>query len=109
MRITCPCCGERDRREFTWQGDALALDRPARDAGEAAWDEYIHLRENRAGPVTDLWYHDPCGAWIVVERDNVTHAVHGARLASAVALSRAKFVWQEGDLRDVTPPAGTAP
>ena len=31
MRITCPICGERDRREFYYQGAALALDRP--DAG----------------------------------------------------------------------------
>jgi sarcosine oxidase subunit delta len=23
-----------------------------------------------------MWYHDPCGAWIVVERDTVTHAVY---------------------------------
>ena len=32
MRIPCPICGERDRREFYYQGDALALDRPEPDA-----------------------------------------------------------------------------
>jgi sarcosine oxidase subunit delta len=74
-------CGERDRREFTWQGDALALQRPAPDAGEAAWDDYVHLRENPAGRLRELWYHDACGAWAVVERDTVTHAVFGAELA----------------------------
>ena len=26
MRITCPICGERDRREFYYVGDAVALD-----------------------------------------------------------------------------------
>jgi len=105
MRITCPCCGERDRREFTWQGDALAFDRPERDAGEAAWDEYLHLRENRAGEVRELWYHDPCGAWMVVRRNNVTHAVHASALTADVARQQSKFVYDEGDLREI----GTAP
>lgn len=82
MRITCPCCGTRDRREFTYQGDALALARPERDAGPEAWDDYLHNRDNPAGPLRDLWYHDPCGAWIVVARDTVTHAVQGAVLAA---------------------------
>lgn len=85
MRITCPHCGARDRREFTWQGDATAMHRPAPDAGEAAWDHYVHLRENPAGRLRDLWYHDPCGTWAVVERDTVTHAVHGVTLAAEVA------------------------
>jgi heterotetrameric sarcosine oxidase delta subunit len=84
MRITCPLCGARDRREFTWQGDAVALDRPAPDAGEAAWDDYVHLRENPAGRLRDLWYHDPCGTWAVVERDTLTHAVFGATPAAEV-------------------------
>ncbi|MCX7300528.1 MAG: sarcosine oxidase subunit delta [Rhodobacterales bacterium] len=84
MRITCPLCGTRDRREFTWQGDALAIHRPARDAGPEAWDNYIHLRENPAGKTRDLWYHDPCGTWAVAERDTVTHAVHSTTLVTEV-------------------------
>ena len=84
MRITCPHCGARDRREFTYQGHALALNRPAKDAGEAAWDDYVHLRDNPAGATLDLWYHDPCGAWIRVARNTVTHAVAGAILTAEV-------------------------
>jgi sarcosine oxidase subunit delta len=84
MRITCPLCGARDRREFTWQGDAVALDRPAPDAGESAWDDYVHLRENPAGRLRDLWYHDPCGTWAVVERDTLTHAVFSSTPAAEV-------------------------
>jgi heterotetrameric sarcosine oxidase delta subunit len=83
MRITCPHCGERDSREFSYTGDAIALDRPAPDAGEGAWDNYVHLRDNPAGPTRDLWYHEGgCGAWIVVDRDTTTHeitATHAAR------------------------------
>lgn len=85
MRITCPNCGERDRREFYYQGDAIALARPAADADPAAWDDYIHNRDNPAGETRDLWYHEAgCCAWLVVERNTVTHAVTGATLAGSV-------------------------
>jgi heterotetrameric sarcosine oxidase delta subunit len=82
MRITCPNCGERDRREFYYQGDALALDRPAEDAGPAAWDDYLHNRDNLAGDVRDIWFHEAgCRAWLVVDRNTATHAVHKVTLA----------------------------
>ena len=81
MRVTCPHCGPRDRREFTVQGDDTALSRPDRDAGGEAWHAFVHLRDNPAGPLREMWYHDPCQAWIVVERDTATHAVHGSTLA----------------------------
>jgi sarcosine oxidase subunit delta len=85
MRINCPNCGERDRREFYYQGDAVALERPAEDAGLAAWDDYLHNRDNPAGDTRDLWFHEAgCGAWLVVDRNTVTHAVHGAVLAEKV-------------------------
>ena len=64
-------------------GDAVRLNRPAPDAGAAAWDSYLHLRDNPAGQTRDLWQHEAgCGAWIVVTRDTVSHAVQGAVLAS---------------------------
>ena len=80
MRINCPICGSRERREFYYQGAALA--RPAPDAGDEAWAEYMHLRENPAGETRDMWFHEAgCGAWIVVTRNTVTHEVVGAVLA----------------------------
>ncbi len=83
MRIKCPICGERDRREFYYQGAALALDRPDPDAGIDAWNDYVHLRENPAGETRDLWQHDAgCAAWIVVTRNTVTHEVLKTELAS---------------------------
>lgn len=83
MRITCPYCGERDRREFYYRGAATDLDRPAPDAGEEAWDNFVFLRENPAGVTRDLWYHEGgCGAWIVVTRNTVSHEVLETRLAS---------------------------
>ncbi|SNR28019.1 sarcosine oxidase subunit delta [Puniceibacterium sediminis] len=82
MRLPCPVCGERDLREFTYQGDAVRLERPLPTAGGDAWDSYLHLRDNPAGLTRDLWQHGAgCGAWLVVTRDTVSHAVHSAVLA----------------------------
>ena len=86
MRITCPICGARDSREFSCMGADVALRRPAPDAGEAAWDDYVHLRDNPAGETRELWYHEAgCGAWIVVTRNTVTHEVLSTELASEVS------------------------
>lgn len=83
MRIKCPICGERDRREFYYQGAAVALSRPAPDAGEAAWDDYVHLRDNPAGVTQELWHHEGgCGAWLVVTRNTVTHEITDVVLAA---------------------------
>ncbi|MEM7718743.1 MAG: sarcosine oxidase subunit delta [Pseudomonadota bacterium] len=73
MRLTCPHCGARDLREFTYKGDALALQRPEENAGAAAWDDYLHNRDNPAGVTHELWHHGPCGTWLVAERDTTTH------------------------------------
>ncbi len=84
MRINCPVCGERDLREFYYGG--AALKRPAPDAGMAPWDDYVHLRENPAGQTRDLWHHESgCGAWLVVTRNTVTHAISDVVLAKEVA------------------------
>lgn len=82
MRLPCPICGARDRREFYYQGDAVVLARPAPDADEEMWQDYLHLRENPAGWREELWSHEAgCGAWIVVMRHTTTHEIKTARLA----------------------------
>jgi sarcosine oxidase subunit delta len=58
MRIPCPVCGERDRREFYYVGDAKIVNRPSSDASEDIWNDYLHNRENPAGVTRDLWYHE---------------------------------------------------
>lgn len=86
MRLNCPICGARDRREFTYKGAALALDRPASTDWSPEWDAYLHLRENTAGPHRELWHHHAgCASWLVVERDLTSHAVHSVTLAREVA------------------------
>lgn len=90
MRLTCPLCGERDRREFYYVGDAIALERPAEGAAPEAWNDYVHNRDNPAGITRDLWYHESgCSAWIVVTRNTVTHEVIDTALASDVKRGKA--------------------
>lgn len=82
MRLTCPLCGARDLREFTYRGAAKLMARPAADAGLAAFDAYLHIRDNPAGPNAELWLHDyGCRAWLHVLRDTRSHAVLSATLA----------------------------
>jgi sarcosine oxidase subunit delta len=82
MRIPCPLCGPRDRREFYYRGAVAGLARPQPEDGAAAWEDFMHLRDNPAGETRDLWQHEAgCGAWLVVTRNTVTHEVLGAVLA----------------------------
>ncbi len=77
MRITCPLCGPRDRREFYYYGAEDYLDRPAPDAPLADWDDHLHLRPNLAGVIKDLWYHEGgCASWLLVTRSTITHEIH---------------------------------
>lgn len=83
MRLKCPLCGDRDRREFYYYGAEDYLSRPAADAPLADWDAYLHLRDNPAGETRDLWYHEAgCAQWLVVSRNTVTHAIAAVDLVA---------------------------
>lgn len=91
MRIPCPLCGARDRREFYYYGAEDYLHRPEVGAAPEAWDNYLHLRDNPAGITRDLWYHETgCASWIVVTRNTVTHEVLGSELVSDLKKGAAK-------------------
>ena len=86
MRIPCPNCGNRDSREFHYRGSAELFHRPAGDAGQPAFVEYVYFRDNPAGRHRDLWLHEKgCRSWIVVERDTTTHEILSSALAVDVA------------------------
>jgi len=89
MRIPCPLCGDRDIREFSYRGAAVDLQRPSPDASADDWNVFVHLRENPAGATQDLWYHEAgCAAWLVVDRNTVTHEITRARLARKFKAAR---------------------
>lgn len=82
MRINCPLCGDRDVREFHYRGAAKLLDRPAADAGDAAFFDYVYLRDNPAGENRELWHHEMgCRSWIVALRNVSTHEFIATELA----------------------------
>ncbi|TMG87150.1 MAG: sarcosine oxidase subunit delta [Betaproteobacteria bacterium] len=79
MLIPCPWCGPRNQVEFTYGGDAT-IKRPASDAPEAVWVDYVYVRDNPCGPHDELWLHSAgCLRWFKVRRDTRTHDI----LASA--------------------------
>jgi sarcosine oxidase subunit delta len=80
MRIPCPCCGDRDLREFTYLGDAsLTRPDPAAPDAAACFYEYVYLRNNPAGLHQELWYHGAgCHSWLVVTRNTLTHEIQSA-------------------------------
>ncbi len=83
MRLNCPLCGSRDRREFYYRGAADYLDRPEPDAPPEAWDNYLHLRDNPMGVTKDLWYHDQgCTSWLLVTRNTLTHEILDVKLVA---------------------------
>ena len=89
MRIPCPHCGERDRREFTILGDADPVRPDGMDADGGTMYDYVYSRRNAAGSHREFWYHAAgCHAWLVVERDTLTHAITSVASAREVTLAR---------------------
>ncbi|MBT9385681.1 sarcosine oxidase subunit delta [Pseudooceanicola sp. CBS1P-1] len=85
MLIPHPLLGLRDAAEFTYLGDAALLNRPDPGAGEAAFCDYVYLRDNPAGVHRELWYHEQGDrSWLVVTRNTLTHEILGAELARDV-------------------------
>ncbi|MEX6726105.1 sarcosine oxidase subunit delta [Parapedomonas caeni] len=81
MLIPCPHCGARLSEEFVCHGDATRQ-RPAYDASDEAWTDYVYLRDNPAGAHREHWYHAAgCHAWLVVTRDTRTHQIIGVEVA----------------------------
>jgi methylglutamate dehydrogenase subunit B len=78
--INCPHCGARDHTEFSYGGDAT-VKRPADNGSIDTWFDYVYLRDNPRGPHQELWQHvQGCRAWMVVERDTLTHAISAVGL-----------------------------
>ncbi|RAZ80475.1 sarcosine oxidase subunit delta [Mesorhizobium atlanticum] len=88
MRIICPFCGERELGEFTYLGDAKPQ-RPAADAGEDAVYDYVYLRDNIAGVISEYWYHGGgCRAWLKVTRNTLTHEISAVEPAAGAGAAK---------------------
>ncbi|NMM45344.1 sarcosine oxidase subunit delta [Rhodospirillaceae bacterium KN72] len=82
FQFKCPHCGLRDANEFTYGGDAT-IAWPDLGASEQEWFDAVYQRENPRGPHREYWHHaGGCRQWVVVDRDTLTHEIHGCRAAS---------------------------
>jgi sarcosine oxidase subunit delta len=78
MLIRCPHCGDRISEEFTARGDATKI-RPASNEPptlEEGLDDVLS-RDNPKGRHREYFQHTGgCRAWLVVQRDTVTHEIY---------------------------------
>lgn len=97
MRIACPFCGERESGEFTYLGDAkpkrpaiAAVDATADAAEASAFYDYVYLRDNVAGQMSEYWYHGGgCRSWLIVERNTLSHEISAVRAAPGAGAAKA--------------------
>ena len=80
IELPCPWCGPRDAGEFAHVGEVVTRPEP-RTATPEQWREYLYLRANPLGWVTETWYHRMgCRRYIRVDRHTGTNEVlAGAR------------------------------
>ena len=91
MIINHPLLGPCDAAEFTYLGDASLMDRPDWQTENAAqaFHDYAYLRDNIAGEMRELWFHEGGDrSWLVVTRNTLTHEIMDVQLARDVALDR---------------------
>ncbi|WP_334067828.1 sarcosine oxidase subunit delta [Nereida ignava] len=93
MIINHPLLGPRDSAEFVYLGDASLIERPNPEAEDAAdqFHDYAYLRDNPAGELRELWFHEGGDrSWLVVTRDTRTHEIFKVELARDVARSKGR-------------------
>ena len=77
LLIPCPWCGPRDEVEFRYGGQAAIAHPADPDAlDDAAWSEYLFLRDNPKGSWRERWVHSAgCRRWFDIERDTLTNEI----------------------------------
>ena len=75
MLTRCPWCGDRDETEFRYGGQAdVAFPADPAALDDAAWAEYLFVRDNPCGPFRERWVHTAgCRRWFTVVRDTRTN------------------------------------
>jgi len=93
MIIDHPLLGPRDAAEFVYLGDAALINRPEHTDEDAAkaFHDYMYLRDNPAGELRELWYHEQGDrSWLVVTRNTLTHEISKVELARDVAIANGR-------------------
>ena len=76
LLIPCPWCGPRPEIEFR-QAGAAHIARPVGDGiSDAAWGEFLYVRDNPKGRSLERWRHvHGCGSFFNAVRDTVTDRI----------------------------------
>jgi sarcosine oxidase subunit delta len=74
LLVPCPWCGARPENEFRYGGQAHVARPPDPSAvDDAAWAEYLFVRDNPKGRHAERWRHiHGCGRFFNAVRDTVT-------------------------------------
>ena len=74
LLIDCPYCGERPEPEFAYGGQAHVARPPhPAEVSDAAWAQYLYLRNNTRGVHAERWRHTRgCGRFFNALRDTRT-------------------------------------
>jgi heterotetrameric sarcosine oxidase delta subunit len=77
LLIECPYCGPRDEVEFRYGGQAgIATPEDPDALDDAAWADYLFMRDNPKGPFAERWCHSAgCRRWFNAVRDTLTNEV----------------------------------
>lgn len=106
LRMRCPACGiDADETELAPGGEAH-LTRRGPDASDAAFEDYLFMRENPKGVHFERWRHAyGCGKWFHAARCTVTLEIFGtypaqtaappADLQALIAEKRPGWSWTE--------------
>ena len=76
LLISCPYCGPRAELEFSYGGEAH-ISRADPDAvDDAAWADYLYMRNNPRGVFAERWRHiHGCGRFFNCVRDTVSDRI----------------------------------
>jgi heterotetrameric sarcosine oxidase delta subunit len=73
--VPCPYCGPRNASEFRWCGEVKSRPDSNRATPEQ-WRDYLFLRSNVAGWITETWYHrEGCGRYFRTKRHTLTNEI----------------------------------
>lgn len=73
LLIDCPHCGPRAEVEFRFAGEAHLIRPAGDDVGDAAWSDYLFMRDNRRGASAERWRHiHGCGQFFNAVRNTFT-------------------------------------
>ena len=85
LLIPCPWCGPRAEIEFRYGGQAhVAYPADPAAVDDAAWADYVFMRDNPKGPFAERWVHAAgCRRWFNVVRDTLTNELSASYPAGA--------------------------